>query len=122
MAYIETRELKTGITYRVRWRAPIGYAVEFEFTVDFEDFANRYAGRFRVIAVDFRGRGMSERDPQPARYLPLTYASDVLQLLDELGVDKAVFIGTSLAIAATALVMRNTPRTSQSRGSWMTKV
>src|SRR3990170_2361525 len=32
---------------------------------DFEDFAERYAGRFRVIAVDFRGRGMSERDPEP---------------------------------------------------------
>ncbi len=52
---------------------------------DFETIAARYAGDWRVIAVDFRGRGMSEWDPQSARYQPPTYAMDVLQLLDELG-------------------------------------
>ena len=71
---------------------------------DFEDFANRYAGRFRVIAVDFRGRGMSERDPQPGRYTPMTYAADVLQLLDELSIDRALFVGTSLGGLVTMLV------------------
>ena len=71
---------------------------------DFEAFADRYTGRFRVIAVDFRGRGMSERDPQPARYLPVTYAADVLQLLDELGIERAVFVGTSLGGLVTMLV------------------
>jgi pimeloyl-ACP methyl ester carboxylesterase len=71
---------------------------------DFADFADRYAGRFRIIAVDFRGRGMSERDPQPARYLPVTYAADVLQLLDELAIDRAVFVGTSLGGLVTMLV------------------
>jgi pimeloyl-ACP methyl ester carboxylesterase len=30
------------------------------------------------------------------RYNPLTYASDVIELLDQLGVAKAVFVGTSL--------------------------
>ncbi len=71
---------------------------------DFEDFANRYAGRFRIIAADFRGRGMSERDPQPDRYTPVTYAADVLQLLDELAIDRAVFVGTSLGGLVTMLV------------------
>ena len=71
---------------------------------DFEDFANSYAGRFRVIAVDFRGRGMSERDPQPGRYTPMTYAADVLQLLDELTIDRALFVGTSLGGLVTMLV------------------
>ncbi|HEU4704186.1 MAG TPA: alpha/beta hydrolase, partial [Sphingomicrobium sp.] len=71
---------------------------------DFETFADRYAGRFRVIAVDFRGRGRSDRDPQPARYLPITYAADVLQLLDELAIARAVFVGTSLGGLVTMLV------------------
>lgn len=71
---------------------------------DFADFAARYAGRFRVIAVDFRGRGMSERDPVPARYLPTTYAADILQLLDELAIDRALFVGTSLGGLVTMLV------------------
>jgi pimeloyl-ACP methyl ester carboxylesterase len=75
---------------------------------DFENVAARYAGEWRVLAVDFRGRGMSGHDPVPARYMPPTYAMDVLQLLDELGIAEAVFLGTSLgglvtmAIAAVA--------------------
>ena len=77
---------------------------------DFEAFAERYAGRFRVIAVDFRGRGMSERDPHPARYLPLTYAADILQLLDELAIDRAVFVGTSLGGLVTMLVAGMQPQ------------
>ena len=73
---------------------------------DFAAFAERYAGpdRYRVIAVDYRGRGLSERDPQPERYVPLTYAADVLQLLDELKIDRAVFVGTSLGGLVTMLI------------------
>ena len=71
---------------------------------DFGSFADRHAGRFRVIAVDFRGRGMSDRDPEPARYLPITYAADVLQLLDEIAIDRALFVGTSLGGLVTMLV------------------
>lgn len=77
---------------------------------DFVAFAERYAGRFRVIAPDFRGRGMSDRDPQPARYLPPTYAADVLQLLDELEIEQAVFVGTSLGGLVTLLVAAMQPQ------------
>lgn len=77
---------------------------------DFDDFANLYAGEWRVIVPDFRGRGMSDRDPQPARYLPTTYAADVLQLLDELQIDRAVFVGTSLGGLVTMLIAGIQPR------------
>ena len=77
---------------------------------DFEAFAERYAGRFRVIAPDFRGRGMSDWDPLPARYLPTTYAADVLQLLDQLGIGQAVFVGTSLGGLVTMLVASVQPQ------------
>jgi pimeloyl-ACP methyl ester carboxylesterase len=63
---------------------------------DFADFAERHSPDFRVLALDFRGRGGSNYDPLPMRYNPLTYASDVIELLDQLGVAKAVFVGTSL--------------------------
>lgn len=63
---------------------------------DFADFAERYAPRFRVIALDFRGRGGSDHDPLPSRYNPLTYAADIQRLLDQLGISQAIFIGTSL--------------------------
>jgi pimeloyl-ACP methyl ester carboxylesterase len=71
---------------------------------DFSEFAERYSGARRVIALDFRGRGASQYDPLPARYLPLTYAADVLTLLDELAIEKAVFVGTSLGGIVTMLV------------------
>jgi pimeloyl-ACP methyl ester carboxylesterase len=77
---------------------------------DFDAFARRYAGRFRIIAPDFRGRGMSDRDPIPARYVPPTYAYDVLQLLDEIGIAEAVFVGTSLGGLVTMLVAAVQPQ------------
>ena len=77
---------------------------------DFEDVAPWIAARGRrVIAVDVRGRGRSARDPQPARYHPKVYAGDMLKLLDEAGIARAVFVGTSMggiitmAIAAKRL-------------------
>jgi pimeloyl-ACP methyl ester carboxylesterase len=76
---------------------------------DFENVAARHAGDWRVIAVDFRGRGQSARDPNSAQYLPTVYAGDVLQLLDELGIDKAVFLGTSLGGLVTMIVATVAP-------------
>ena len=63
---------------------------------DFADFAERYSPRFRVLALDFRGRGQSDHDPLPMRYTPLTYAGDVIELLDQLQLPGAIFVGTSL--------------------------
>ncbi|WP_309662727.1 alpha/beta hydrolase [Sphingomonas sp.] len=77
---------------------------------DFAEFADRYAGKWRIIVPDFRGRGMSDRDPQPARYLPTTYAADVLQLLDELAIEQAVFVGTSLGGLVTMLIAATQPQ------------
>ena len=76
---------------------------------DFEHVAARYAGDWRVIAVDFRGRGLSERDPNSARYTPSIYAGDVIQLLDELQIDKAVFLGTSLGGLVAMIVATVAP-------------
>lgn len=71
---------------------------------DFEPVADRLAGAWRVIAVDFRGRGLSEHDPQPANYTPHTYVADILKLLDQLGIADAVFVGTSLGGIVTMLL------------------
>lgn len=64
---------------------------------DFEDLAPKIAamGR-RVLAVDVRGRGLSARDPNPMNYHPGTYAADVVSLLQATGIEKAVFVGTSM--------------------------
>lgn len=63
---------------------------------DFEHLAPWIALRNRrVLAVDVRGRGLSERDPKASYWLP-TYADDVRRLAETLGIERAIFIGTSM--------------------------
>ena len=64
---------------------------------DFDELAPRIAalGR-RVLAVDVRGRGESQRDPNPDNYAPGVYAADIARLARDLGIERAVFIGTSM--------------------------
>ena len=64
---------------------------------DFDELAPDIAalGR-RVLAPDVRGRGHSARDPNPANYNPVVYAADVVKLLHDLGIARAIFIGTSM--------------------------
>ncbi len=66
-------------------------------SADFEVIAALIAqsGR-RVLAVDVRGRGRSDRAPDPMTYTPDVYAKDVVALLEQLGIEKAVFLGTSM--------------------------
>lgn len=77
---------------------------------DFTELAERYSPRFRVLALEFRGRGLSEYDPVPSRYNPLTYAHDVLELLDHLKLLRAVFVGTSLGGLVTMTVAALAPQ------------
>ena len=64
---------------------------------DFEELAPWIAsmGR-RVIAVDVRGRGKSAYDSNPAHYNPMVYSADIVKLTEQLGIARAVFIGTSM--------------------------
>ncbi len=77
---------------------------------DFADFAERHSPAFRVIVLEFRGRAESDYDPLPMRYNPLTYAADVLELLDQLGIDQAIFVGTSLGGLVTMAVAAMQPQ------------
>jgi len=77
---------------------------------DFAALAERYSPRFRVIAPDFRGRGMSEYDPVPARYLPPTYTQDMIELMDQLAVPQAILVGTSLGGLVTMLMAVMAPQ------------
>lgn len=63
---------------------------------DFEGLAARLAGNWRLIAVDFRGRGESAFAKDAMTYVPLTYVQDVEKLLQQLGIERVAAIGTSL--------------------------
>lgn len=64
---------------------------------DFDALARRLAaGGDRVLAFDQRGRGRSQWDPEPKNYIPLAYCQDMLAAMDQLGIARAVLIGTSM--------------------------
>lgn len=71
---------------------------------DYDALAARRAGRWRVIAVDLRGRGGSEYARDPASYVPATYVADVEALIAALGIGRFVAVGTALGGIVTMLL------------------
>jgi pimeloyl-ACP methyl ester carboxylesterase len=66
---------------------------------DFETLAGALAGDARrprrVIALDYRGRGQSEYDKDPANYNFQVELADVLAVIAALDAARAIFVGTS---------------------------
>jgi len=71
---------------------------------DFEDVAERLSPSWRVIAVDFRGRGESAFAKDSMTYVPLTYVQDIERLLTELKIERFIAFGTSLGGIVTMLL------------------
>jgi pimeloyl-ACP methyl ester carboxylesterase len=62
---------------------------------DFEPLAGWLAGKRRIIAMDYRGRGRSQYSPEPSTYRPDVELGDALRLLDHLGIERVNILGTS---------------------------
>ena len=77
---------------------------------DFVELAEHLKPSRRVLALDFRGRGRSDFDPNYLNYFPTTYADDVVEWLDHLGIASAVFCGTSLGGIVTMVLAGQTPK------------
>ncbi|KLE35045.1 alpha/beta fold hydrolase [Aurantiacibacter luteus] len=71
---------------------------------DFEPLADAFAGEWRLICPDLRGRGESEYAKDSSTYIPLQYAADVAALFDTLGLGQVVAVGTSLGGIVIALL------------------
>jgi len=64
---------------------------------DMDDVAAHLAQRYRVICPDTIGRGLSEWSPQPEKeYCLAFYSKLAAALLDQLGIDQAYWLGTSM--------------------------
>ena len=78
---------------------------------DMDDLAAHLAPRFRVICPDTIGRGLSEWSPEPAREYCLDFYVRLAQsLLNQLGLDRVQWIGTSMGgsigLLAAATLLR----------------
>jgi pimeloyl-ACP methyl ester carboxylesterase len=64
---------------------------------DMDDIAAHLAQRYRVICPDTLGRGLSQWSPQPAQeYCLAFYAQLAAALVDQLGLERVHWLGTSM--------------------------
>ena len=71
---------------------------------DFAGIAEHLSPKYRVICVEQRGRGLSDWDHDPSRYRPDVYVTDMKALIEHLGVDQVVALGTSLGGLLTIMM------------------
>ena len=64
-------------------------------STDFDYVLPYLLGEHRVVRLDYRGRGRSQRAPNWDSYTIPTEARDVLELLAHLGLDRVAILGTS---------------------------
>ena len=74
---------------------------------DYAEFERTFRDGFRVITLDWPGHGASQQDPQPAS--ARRYATLLLGLLDELGLDRPVLFGNSIGGAAAIALAQQHP-------------
>ncbi len=78
-------------------------------SADFEPLIAALEIERMVIVPDQRGRGHSQYDPEPANYRPDVYVEDMWVLLAELGVERAICIGTSMGGLMSMLMVAQQP-------------
>lgn len=71
---------------------------------DFEPLAEAFAGEWRIICADLRGRGESDYAKDPASYTPAHYLEDVTSLIAQAELDRVVAVGTSLGGIITMML------------------
>ncbi|MBR0695475.1 alpha/beta fold hydrolase [Bradyrhizobium lablabi] len=78
-----------------------------EFWLTWEPVMTRLAGRFALVAPDLRGFGDSDKPNGP--YGPEQHASDMLALMDALGLEKAGVVGHDVGGAVMQPFAREAP-------------
>src|SRR5579863_4559943 len=74
-----------------------------------DGMAKELARTHRVIGIDARGHGRSDKPHDPAKYPGDRMASDVIEVLDRLGIARAHFHGYSMGGGLVAQLMARAP-------------
>ncbi|MGL4287709.1 MAG: alpha/beta fold hydrolase [Phreatobacter sp.] len=76
---------------------------------DFDVLAGQLSATRQVIAPDYRGRGRSDWDPNWQNYALPVELNDLLAVTTVLGIDRAIFLGTSRGGLLTMLMSAARP-------------
>src|SRR4029077_11002277 len=52
--------------------------------------------KYRLVLIDARGHGQSDKPHDPASFTPENFASDIVSVLDDLGIKTAAYWGYSM--------------------------
>ena len=77
---------------------------------DFDVLAARLSAKRRVVALDYRGRGLSDRDPDWKHYDLFVENIDILTALEAASIEAAIFVGTSRGGLHTMLLTGTRPQ------------
>jgi pimeloyl-ACP methyl ester carboxylesterase len=65
--------------------------------------------KYRVIAVDVRGHGLSDKPHEPRSYGYASMGADVTRLMDHLGIERALLMGYSMGASIAIELMLSHP-------------
>jgi pimeloyl-ACP methyl ester carboxylesterase len=117
-AGVKHGDLKMRDGVRIHWMeagegAPVVLLHGYTSCCDAAWFVNGVAKELardhRVIGIDARGHGRSEKPHDPAKYPGDAMAADVIEVLDHLGVEKAHFHGYSMGGGIVAHLLARHP-------------
>lgn len=98
-----------------------GFATSVELNWGGTGVLDALAPSYRVIAVDLRGHGLSDKPHAPDAY-GVRLVGDLVNLLDHLGIDRAHVVGYSLGAVITSKLMTLHPERVRSAvlggGGW----
>lgn len=77
---------------------------------DFDYFARRMAGDYRVVCPDIAGRGRSDWLAQKSDYAYPVYSADIVTMLSALGAESVDWVGTSMG-GLLGMLLAARPRT-----------
>ena len=76
---------------------------------DFSHLGHFLGGERRIIMINLRGRGESEYAKDSSSYHPTQYVADIVKLMDELALARAIMFGTSLGGIVTMVMAKKYP-------------
>jgi pimeloyl-ACP methyl ester carboxylesterase len=86
-----------------------GFASTAEHSWDATGWIADLSTRYRVIAPDVRGHGLSDKPGAPAAYGYANMGADVTRLMDHLGLERAFLVGYSMGASIAIELMLSHP-------------
>ena len=89
-----------SIHYRVEGNGPplvLGHGITDSSDVFYErGYVAALKPKYRLVLIDARGHGQSDKPHDPQSYTPEKFASDIVAVLDDLGMKTAAYWGYSM--------------------------